>query len=59
MIQLFMLRKHLHRLVEIYYLLGLREESKKYAKLLGYNYKSSKWYEKTYSYLMKIIKKKN
>ena len=38
----------LHRLVEIYYLLGLKEESRKYAKLLGYNYKSSEWYEKSY-----------
>ena len=39
----------LHRLVEVYYLLGLRDEAKKYAKLLGYNYQSSFWYEKTYS----------
>ena len=38
----------LHRLVEIYYILGLENESKKYANLLGYNYQSSKWYEKTY-----------
>ena len=38
----------LHRLVEIYYILGLTSESKKYAKLLGYNYQSSKWYEKSY-----------
>ena len=39
----------LHRLVEIYYLIGLPDEAKKYANLLGYNYKSSKWYEKSYS----------
>ncbi len=39
----------LHRLVEIYYILGLKKEADKYAKLLGYNYQSSKWYEKTYS----------
>ena len=39
----------LHRLVEIYYMLGLNDESEKYAKLLGYNYQSSKWYEKSYS----------
>src|SRR6056300_1370212 len=39
----------LHRLVEIYYIIGLEEESKKYANLLGYNYMSSKWYEKSYS----------
>ncbi len=38
----------LHRLVEIYYKLGLVEESQKYANLLGYNYLSSEWYEKTY-----------
>ena len=38
----------LHRLVEIYYILGLEEESKKYAKLLGYNYKSSNWYKASY-----------
>ena len=39
----------LHRLVEVHYKIGLSDEAKKYAKLLGYNYKSSKWYEKTYS----------
>jgi len=39
----------LHRLVEIHYLLGLKDEAKKYAELLGYNYQSSIWYEKTYS----------
>ena len=38
----------LHRLVEIYYIIGLEEEAKKYAKLLGYNYQSSAWYEKSY-----------
>ena len=39
----------LYRLVEIYYLLGLKEESKKYATLLGYNYESSQWYENSYA----------
>ena len=39
----------LHRLVEVYYVLGLKDEAKKYANLLGYNYQSSKWYEKSYS----------
>ena len=39
----------LHRLVEIYYIIGLEEEAKKYANLLGYNYMSSEWYEKSYS----------
>ncbi len=38
----------LHRLVEIHYKIGLEEEAKKYAYLLGYNYESSEWYEKTY-----------
>ena len=38
----------LHRLVEIYYKIGLVEESKKYAALLGYNYLSSDWYEQSY-----------
>ena len=38
----------LHRLVEIYFKLGLIDESKKYASLLGYNYQSSDWYKKTY-----------
>ena len=38
----------LHRLVEIYFVLGLKKEAEKYAKLLGYNYQSSKWYEKSY-----------
>ena len=47
----------LHRLVEIYFILGLEEESKKYANLLGYNYQSSKWYENTYSIFDKNYKK--
>ena len=38
----------LHRLVELYFSLGLENESQKYASLLGYNYQSSKWYEKSY-----------
>ena len=55
----------IHRLVEIYYIIGLDEEAKKYANLLGYNYNSSEWYKKTYSifdkmyYENKIIEKKN
>ena len=39
----------LHRLVEIYYILGLESEAKKYANLLGYNYQSSEWYKVSYS----------
>ena len=38
----------IHRLVEVYYKIGLEEESRKYAKLLGYNYLSSEWYEESY-----------
>ena len=49
----------LHRLVEIYYLIGLVDESQKYAKLLGYNYQSSKWYQQTYSVFNKTYKQNN
>ena len=38
----------LHRLVEVHYNIGLIQEAKKYAQVLGYNYKSSRWYEKSY-----------
>ena len=48
----------LHRLVEVYFILGLKQESKKYANLLGYNYKSSTWYEKSYKIFNKNYKKK-
>ncbi len=48
----------LHRLVEVHYIIGLEEESRKYAKLLGYNYKSSKWYEKSYSVFDKMYEQK-
>ena len=47
----------LHRLVEIYYIIGLEEESKKYAYMLGYNYRSSEWYENSYSIFNKKYKK--
>ena len=47
----------LHRLVEIHYTIGLTEEAKKYAKLLGYNYGSSKWYERSYSVFNKMYEK--
>ena len=39
----------LHRLVEIYFRIGLTNESTKYAKLLGYNYGSSEWYKQSYA----------
>ena len=38
----------LHRLVETNYKIGLEDEAKKYANLLGYNYQSSQWYEQSY-----------
>ncbi len=46
----------LHRLVEIHYHIGLEEEAKKYAKILGYNYNSSKWFEQSYKILNKDYK---
>ena len=48
----------LHRLVEIYYNLGLIGEAEKTAKILGYNYNSSKWYENSYSLLNKNYQKR-
>jgi len=47
----------LHRLVEVHYILGLKDEAKKYANLLGYNYQSSKWYEKSYAVFNKLYEK--
>ncbi len=49
----------LHRLVELYYTIGLESESQKYASLLGYNYRSSKWYEKSYKIFNKKYKLKS
>jgi len=46
----------LYRLVEIYYTLGLNQEAQKYASVLGYNYNSSKWYEKSYGLFNKNYK---
>jgi outer membrane protein assembly factor BamD len=37
-------------------MIGLKSEAKKYAKLLGYNYQSSKWYKKSYSLFDKKYK---
>ena len=52
--------------MEVYYTIGLENEAEKYAKLLSYNYQSSKWYEKSYSVFdkqyaenLKKIKKKD
>ena len=46
----------LHRLVEIHYYLGLEDEAKKYAKILGYNYNTSEWFEQSYKILNKDYK---
>ncbi len=47
----------LYRLVELNYKLGLVDEAKKYAILLGYNYQSSEWYERSYEVLNKNYRK--
>ena len=52
----------LHRLVEVYYKIGLVEEAKQAAAILGYNYQSGTWYERSYKvfnkkYRTKKIKK--
>ena len=51
----------LHRLVEVYYKVGLEEEAKAAAAILGYNYNSSEWYAQSYKILNKNYKepKKN
>ena len=47
----------LHRLVEVYYRIGLIDEAKSAAAILGYNYNSSEWYAQTYKILNKSYKK--
>ncbi len=49
----------LHRLVEINYMLGLENEAKKYAVLLGYNYQSSEWYKESYKIFNKEYENPN
>ena len=46
----------LHRLAEVYYRLGLVDEAKKAASILGYNYGSGQWYERTYKVFNKKYK---
>ena len=46
----------LHRLVEVYYRVGLTDEAKSSAAILGYNYNSSEWYKQTYKILNKSYK---
>ena len=54
--QTIFIEEALHRLVEINYYLGLEKEAKEFAKILGYNYNSSEWYEKSYKILNKDYK---
>ncbi len=46
----------LHRLVEVYYRLGLVDEAKAAAAILGYNYNTSEWYAQSYKVLNKSYK---
>ncbi len=57
--QTIFIEEALHRLVELNYKIGLLEESEKYANLLGYNYQSSQWYEKSYKVFNKDYKLRN
>ena len=63
--QTIFIEEALHRLVEVNYHIGLNEEAENYAKILGYNYNSSKWFEQSYKILnknyeiQKINKSKN
>jgi len=45
----------LYRLVEIYSYLDMKEDAKKTAAVIGYNYPKSKWYSESY----KLVKPKN
>jgi outer membrane protein assembly factor BamD len=59
--QTIFIEEALHRLVEINYTIGLENEAKKYANILGYNYNSSEWFQQSYKILnknYKIITKK-
>ena len=46
----------LHRLVEIYYKIGLVEDAQKIAATLGYNYGSGEWYKNSYRIFNKSYK---
>ena len=48
----------LHRLVEVYYRLGLIDEAKQAASILGYNYRTGDWYKKSYKVFNKKYKSK-
>ena len=44
----------LHRMVEVYYEIGMYEDSYNTAALLGYNYPESKWYKYSYNLVGQI-----
>ncbi|MDI3307752.1 MAG: outer membrane protein assembly factor BamD [Acetobacteraceae bacterium] len=46
----------LHRLTEIYLALGLTEEARRTASVLGYNFPGSPWYQDSYALLVKGAK---
>ena len=46
----------LHRIVEVYYKIGLVGEAQEAALILGYNYGSGAWYEKSYKVFNKEYK---
>jgi outer membrane protein assembly factor BamD len=53
----------LHRIVEVYFRLGLTEEARQAASILGYNYQGGEWYKRSYKvfnekYKDKKVKKK-
>ncbi len=54
--QTIFIEEALHRLVEVNYHIGLKEEANKYAQILGYNYNSSEWFEQSYKILNKDYK---
>ena len=49
----------LHRLVEIYFKLGMSAEAEKTASVIGYNYPKSKWYKHSYELVAKNNEKKS
>ena len=49
----------LHRMVEVYYFMGMNEESIKVASTLGHNYPESQWYKFSYKLIKKIEDKQN
>jgi outer membrane protein assembly factor BamD len=42
----------LHRLTEIYIALGLTDEARRTASVLGFNYPGSAWYQDSYALLV-------